>query len=143
MSFLCAHIPLNQVHCTTVTGTSMEPTITHNDIVIFTPPTKTLEVGDIISYKHSVEEIEYFFAHRIIDIVDDGYKTKGDSLNYKDNYIVSPEDVTCIMLFKIPFIITIGNFVKTFIGYLIFILIPATILIIKEIKNIKSLEIHT
>lgn len=121
----------------TVVGSSMEPTITHNDIVVFVSPDQ-LKVGDIISYNYRLDNNEIVtIAHRIIEITNEGYITKGDSHNYIDNYIVPSDDITGIMWFKIPYIAAIGHFTQTIPGYLTLILIPSILLIIKEIKKLK------
>ena len=136
--FVCIQLPLDSVHFMTVSGTSMEPVLTHNDIAVFKPALdQEVEVGDIISYTYCFENDETItIAHRIIDITDDGYKTKGDSLNQVDGYVVAEEDVLGVMWFKIPCVVKFGHFVHTLPGLFLVIIIPAVILILREVNKI-------
>jgi signal peptidase len=115
---------------------SMEPAIPVGSIVIIKPANPdTLKIGDIICFK---VETEYptTVTHRIIDITNEGFKTKGDANEDPDQWIVKKENVIGKVIAIIPLIGYLGYFVRTPIGFILLILIPATILIIIEIKNI-------
>ena len=140
LPFICVSLPLGSVNCTTVSGTSMEPALTQNDIAVFAPVDKPLEIGDIISFEYSTGSNKFNIAHRIIGITDEGYKTKGDSLQFEDNYIVTPESINGVMLFKIPYIVAVGHFTQTVPGFLLLIFLPASIIVVEELRKIKKLR---
>lgn len=123
----------------TVTGTSMNPGITENDILIVVPA-HTLKVGDVITYSHEIDGKTYPFTHRIIAMDGSTIRTKGDSLSAPDNYIVSQSDVKGKLAGKIPYIGALPHFASTASGYLLLILMPAFILIIKEIQKLRRQE---
>ena len=81
---------------------SMEPYIYPGDIVIVQTieEKEELEVGDVIQFW--AENI--FIIHRIIDIEQDGYKTKGDNNNTADSDLVKLEQIKGKMIGKIPVI---------------------------------------
>jgi len=115
---------------------SMEPAIPVGSIVIIKPADPdTLKIGDIICFK---VETEYptTVTHRIIGITSQGFITKGDANEDPDQWIVKKENVIGKLIAVIPLIGYLGYFVRTPIGFILLILIPATILIIIEIKNI-------
>lgn len=123
----------------TVTGTSMNPGITENDILILVPA-NTLKVGDVITYSHEIDERSYLFTHRIIAMDGNTIRTKGDSMSAPDTYIVSQSDVKGKLAGKIPYLGALPHFARTASGYFLLILMPAFILIIKEIKKLRRQE---
>lgn len=121
----------------TVTGTSMNPDITQNDIVVVVPTdTMSLEIGDVITYKLDMEGKNYMFTHRIVNIENGIIMTKGDNMPESDGYNVMSKDVVGMVVGTIPYIGGLIRFVHTTAGYLIFIFIPSILLIIREIKKI-------
>lgn len=121
----------------TVTGTSMSPSITDNDIIIVYPINiKYLNIGDIISYRHNINGKDYIFTHRIVKIDGNTINTKGDSIYIDDTYNITSDNIIGIMIGKVPYAGYVIRVVSSEIGYIIFIFIPAIILIVKEIKKI-------
>jgi signal peptidase len=115
---------------------SMEPAIPVGSIVVIKPANPdTLKIGDIICFKIEAEQ-PTTVTHRIIGITNEGFKTKGDANEDPDQWIVKKENVIGKVIAVIPLIGYLGYFVRTPIGFILLILIPATILIIIEIKNI-------
>ena len=124
-------IPTGPLHIMTVSGNSMEPVITANDIVVIIPA-----VGDIITYRpHFQSDEGASITHRVVGVVEEGYITKGDANELPDG-IVAPGDVIGIMVFKIPFIGALVHFARTPVGFLTVVLFPSIILIIIEIREI-------
>jgi len=129
--------PLSSVKILTVSGNSMEPVISEKDVVVVLPSDYAqLEKGDIIAYKHEVEGKEFLFTHRIVDINDDGFRTKGDALDEIDPYFVKPTEIVGVFKFKIPYLGTFFRFANTTPGFILLIIIPASLIIASEIKNI-------
>lgn len=134
---LGTHITVGPFQFKTVVGTSMDPGITSNDIILFMPiDHNELKVGDVISYNVARNGVTISVAHRITKIVEEGYITKGDNLKYDDYYVVSSEDINGAMQLRIPYIVALGKFTKTNLGFIIMIIIPALFIILYEIKKI-------
>lgn len=74
---------------------SMEPEIKVGEVV-FVLRKKQYKENDIITY--SVNN-SYFITHRIVEIVEEGYKTKGDSNNTEDENIVKIEQIQGKVIF--------------------------------------------
>ena len=115
---------------------SMEPAIPVGSIVVIKPANpNTLKVGDIICFKIESES-STTVTHRIINITDEGFITKGDANEDPDKWIVKKENIIGKVIAVIPYLGYLGYFVRTPIGFTLLIIIPATLLIILEIKNI-------
>lgn len=61
----------------------MVPTFEKGDIIIIKKQ-KEYNVGDIITYETEEQGTKYLVTHRIIEINENGYITKGDANNTKD-----------------------------------------------------------
>ena len=123
----------------TGTGSSMEPTLTQNDVIILTPVNpELLRVGDIITYERELDGGNkiIFVTHRIVEIEDGGIRTKGDAMPEADECVVKVSDVKGKVVGKIPYAALLVRFVHTTYGYLLFILAPASLLIGMELKKI-------
>ena len=115
---------------------SMEPAIPVGGVVVIKAvDTETLKVGDIICFKLS-ESTTTSITHRIINITDEGFITKGDANEDPDQWIVKKENVIGKVILTIPYIGYIGYFVRTPIGFTLLIILPASLIIILEIRNI-------
>jgi signal peptidase len=113
---------------------SMEPTIPVGGIVVIKPiDPETLKIGDIICFQLSEPTS---ITHRIKNITDQGFITQGDANEDPDQWIVKKENVIGKAIFTIPFIGYLGYFVRTPIGFILLILLPASVIIIMEIRNI-------
>ncbi|KKG66777.1 hypothetical protein DU67_02490 [Methanosarcina mazei] len=117
----------------------MEPAITANDIVVVIPAITQPSVGNIITYRHHFQSDEgSTITHRVVEVLEEGYITKGDANEIPDG-VVAPEDVIGIVVFKIPFIGALVHFARTPIGYLTIMIIPSFIIIIYEVREIVRL----
>jgi len=115
---------------------SMEPALPIGSVVVIKPvDTETLNIGDIICFRLS-ESATTTVTHRIINITNEGFTTKGDANEDPDQWIVKKENVIGKAIFTIPYIGYIGYFVRTPIGFILLIIIPASLIIIIEIRNI-------
>ena len=113
---------------------SMEPAIPVGGIVVIKPvDPETLKIGDIICFTLSEPTS---ITHRIKNITDEGFITKGDANEDPDQWIVKKENVIGKAILTIPFIGYIGYFVRTPTGFILLILLPASVIIIMEIRNI-------
>ena len=113
---------------------SMEPALPVGSVVVIKPvDPETLKEGDIICFKLSEPTS---ITHRIINTTDQGFITKGDANEDPDTWIVKKENVIGKVISTIPYIGYIGYFVRTPLGFILLIIIPATLLIIIETRNI-------
>ena len=115
---------------------SMEPAIPVGSIVVIKPANpNTLKVGDIICFKIESES-STTVTHRIINITDEGFITKGDANEDPDQWIVKKENIIGKVIAVIPYLGYLGYFIRTPVGFTLLIVIPAALLIILEIRNI-------
>jgi signal peptidase len=115
---------------------SMEPAIPVGSVVVIKPvDPETLKIRDIICFKLESESTTTV-THRIFNITDQGFITKGDANEDPDQWIVKKENVIGKAILTVPFIGYIGYFVRTPIGFILLILLPASAIIIMEIRNI-------
>lgn len=117
---------------------SMEPTIHTGSIVIIKPGSK-YKVGDIIIFgKDTKTEIPT--THRIVSsrAVEGNilFITKGDANEDIDFTEIYEKDVNGKILFSVPFMGYIINFIRKPVGVIIVIIIPALYIIFDEIKKI-------
>ena len=77
---------------------SMEPELPVGSLCMIDCQQKEPETGDIISYKAGDSVI----THRVIEVTDEGYVTKGDANDSKDPGIVKQKQVFGTCVFSIP-----------------------------------------
>ena len=114
---------------------SMSGTIEVNDM-IFAFKQDEYKVDDIITFKHG----KSLTTHRIVDITDEGFITKGDANNTEDKEPVKAEDIVGKVVLVIPKIGVVMEYMQKPIGMLALILLGFGVLIIPEIlgKDKKS-----
>lgn len=117
---------------------SMEPTIKTGSVTIIQKNDK-YDKGDIITYQKGQKDL---VTHKITQVfsegVDASYKTKGDNNNAEDMLLVNKSNVIGKTLFAIPYLGWVVGFLKTKIGVIILILIPAGYFIGRESLSIKG-----
>jgi signal peptidase len=118
---------------------SMEPKIRTGSIVLDKKQVD-YSVEDVITYR--VANSKDTVTHRIIEIKKVGeaiaYQTKGDANDAPDRELVPIDNVVGKVYLSIPFLGYFVAFLKTLPGLIIFIVIPATIIVYQELTNIKS-----
>ena len=131
--------PLN-LRVFSVSSGSMEPTISTGSIV-FVQKQEAYNVQDIITYASRANR-NATTTHRIIEIFNDAdlgrisYGTQGDANEDPDFGITLESQIIGKVIFQIPFVGYFVNFAKTQAGFIVFIVIPATIIIYTELQNI-------
>jgi signal peptidase I len=128
-----------------VTSGSMEPTLKTGS-VIFVVPKETYEVGDVVTFKHelgaSLKDPNSTATHRITEIHDDEgratFTTKGDANQTPDQSNLEIARVLGRVSFSIPYLGRAVAFAKTQMGFVLLIIIPATLIIYSEILTIKK-----
>ena len=128
-------VPLaGDTHYLAVYSGSMEPTIPVGNVVVIKPvdPNK-LQKDEIICFKVSKPKS---ITHRIIDITDEGFITKGDANEDPDPFLVEKKNIIGKVVFTIPWLGYLNHFVKTPLGFTLFIILPAAIIIAEETRTI-------
>lgn len=117
---------------------SMEPAVQTGSVVIVRPiGPEEIRTGDIIMYSspdrtslitHRVVKIEYTPGLRFV--------TKGDANNNSDINPIQPDQILGIVTFTIPFLGYLTQFIRTPLGFILFFLTPAAILIGSEMFHL-------
>lgn len=129
----------------TVQSGSMSPKIPIGSIVII-KPASSYKVGDIITFK-SVKDLneknpKKTTTHRIVKIKFQKGKlqfiTKGDANNAPDSQPVALKQILGKTVISLPLLGYLIGFANTQTGFIVLIVIPATIIIYSELLNIKK-----
>ena len=127
----------------TVRSGSMEPTINVGDIVVVSTVVgfDDIKVGDVITFRYSGDsDPNRFITHRVIDVVEGefekSFKTKGDANEDEDLRMVSSSEFVGKTVMVIPFVGYFTDFARSTAGYVLFILIPAVLIISFEVVRI-------
>lgn len=121
---------------------SMTPAIRQGELVIVKPQASYAE-GDIITFSHRNDPTQ-FTTHRLVQRSEDKdlnrvtFTTKGDANDSPDLATTIKSQIVGKVLFSIPLIGYLVAFAKTQLGFVILVVIPATILIYEESKNLKK-----
>jgi len=121
---------------------SMSPAVPVGSIV-FTKSNESYGIGDIITFSSGGNTLT---THRIVEIVNDGelvYKTKGDANEEPDNFRVTSDKIVGQAFLHIPFLGYFANFVRTPKGFVILVVIPASIIVYEELKNILRIALSS
>ena len=128
-----------------IVSPSMVPNINVQDAIIIgrTDP-NDLKQGDIISY---LATDSYYsgkvITHRIIGIEDVNgelfFRTKGDNNNVADGVLVNEDNVYGKVLFRIPFLGYVRQFLSTYFGWILCIALPILYLIMTEVVRLRKM----
>ena len=94
-SLLCQIMDLKPV---VVLSGSMEPAMKTGSLAFIDTSNRTVFEGDVISFWAG----DLLVSHRVIEITDQGYRTKGDNNDVVDAGIVKDSSVEGKILFSIP-----------------------------------------
>ncbi|WML46662.1 signal peptidase I [Neobacillus sp. PS3-34] len=115
----------------TVLTNSMLPNISAGDMVFVKQNDySSIKKGDIISFKVSDDRI---VTHRVLRVTKEGFLTKGDNNNVKDNWLVKPDSLVGEVALTIPKAGYISKFVSSKIGFGLFIILPLFLLVLIEV----------
>ena len=113
---------------------SMSGTIEPNDLIV-TRGQAEYRQGDVITYANPYSTV----THRIVQITDEGYRTKGDANNTEDSETVLPEQVIGRVVLTVPKIGGVILFLKSPLGMLcMFAAFVSAIELPQIIKRIKK-----
>lgn len=118
---------------------SMEPALKLGGVV-FSVPQNSYNPGDIITFAKDGNK-ENLVTHRVnFKLYPDGvnsdpvYKTSGDANEEFDRWEVKQYDIVGKVVFSIPYVGYAVDFAKRPYGFLLFVIVPATIIIYEELK---------
>ncbi len=120
---------------------SMEPAIHTGSVIIIKEAIDApLKTGDIVTFR-SAEYDSMLVTHRIIaleesDTGDLTYITRGDANDANDLSALEPSKIQGIMLFSIPLLGYVLDFMQSREGLLFLVIIPGTLLAVHEGKEI-------
>jgi len=128
-----------------VTSGSMEPAVKTGSVV-FTVKTENYLPGDIVSFTIG-EDSKNLITHRIIHkIYDTGlnptYLTSGDANEDLDTWTLTDKNIKGKVIFTVPHIGYVANFAKEPTGFILFVIVPATIVVYEELKLLISESIN-
>jgi signal peptidase len=134
--------PMKNYRFLRVMSGSMEPTIKTGAVVLIQKVApESLRENDIITFG-SAEDPNLSITHRLVKIEEkEGetvFKTRGDANNSEDINEVSPADVQGKVIFSLPLLGYLAVFIKEPLGFGLLVVLPAILIIISEILNIKK-----
>ncbi len=128
----------------TVETGSMEPNVKKGSLVVVVPR-NDYSINSIITFKNYLNPsnlTEYFITHRLVNkVIDNGetkYETKGDANQNSDQLLVEKNKVIGEVLVSVPYLGMPISFAKSKIGFVLLIIIPAMIIVGKEIGNMQE-----
>jgi len=97
---------------------SMEPDLKHNDLIVVKKfDFNKLAVGDIVSFKSTIDGNTITVTHKIVEQVDGGFRTKGTNPNAKvDPNILTKDNYIGKFAWSSPFLGKIFAFTKSVPG---------------------------
>lgn len=121
---------------------SMEPTV-HKGAVVVVVAQDNYSEGDIITFR-AVNSSDKTVTHRIVGIEKDddigklSYSTQGDANEDPDSNTTDQSKVIGRVITSIPYLGYPISLAKTQTGFILLIIIPATLIVYSEVNNIKN-----
>jgi len=124
---------------------SMEPEIKTGSVVLSQPQTIYFR-GDIITFKaekdRTVKNPRYTTTHRVHELQEAEGKlmfiTKGDANDSPDGTPITQDLILGKVLVAVPYLGYLVSFAKTEAGFILLIIVPATLIIYSELVSIKN-----
>lgn len=118
-----------------IVSPSMVPRVNVNDAVVAVRPSeKSLKENNIITFtSNDVRYPGITVTHRILNIVDCKYQTKGDNNTTPDDSLVPFESIIGKVILVIPWLGFVRAFLTRPIGWILVVAIPCVFLIIFDI----------
>ena len=117
-----------------VSSGSMEPAVKTGSLVIVFP-SPLYKVGDIVTYKTGKKDTT---THRLVAASGGQYKTAGDANNTPDPALITSDSILGRVVSVTPYLGYIAGFAKTPPGFILFVIVPATIIVYEELKSLFS-----
>jgi signal peptidase len=137
------------MHFLTVMSGSMEPYMHVGDVVISsTVNPHSIKVGDVITFQYDADnDPNRYVTHRVINISTTdssiAFKTKGDANEDPDAGLVQSSRLVGKVIVVLPYLGHLGTFARSKAGYVVFLVIPALLIIIHEVIRIVRIKKST
>ncbi|WP_255151897.1 signal peptidase I [Halorarius halobius] len=119
-------------HAFVVLSGSMEPSIAPGDVVVVAGG--PVAVGDVITFRRGGDVPT---THRVVEVVDGAYRTKGDANENVDAGLVQPEQVLGRVAFVLPFVGHVVLWANTQTGFLLLVALPLAALVALELWELR------
>jgi len=134
----------SNIELLTVLSPSMSPTIPMGSIVVIEPANvPEIRVGEVITYG-SMEFPGSTVTHRVIEVLNQesnpAFRTQGDANDAPDLDPVPSSLVLGRVIFHLPLIGFIIQFIRKPVGFLLVILIPAVMVLVGEVQELLNLK---
>lgn len=113
---------------------SMKPAIKTGSVAVVKSVSE-YKVGDIITFG-PYSKTKAPTTHRLVEIKDGNYITKGDANNAPDTRVIAKRDIIGKVLLDVPYLGYAVAAAKTPAGFTAIIIIPAAIIIYDEVRKI-------
>jgi signal peptidase len=127
-----------------VASGSMEPKIPLGSVVVIQPvEAASIQLGQVVTYR-SPEMPAVVVTHRVVEVVlpeggEAVFRTQGDANDEPDLELIAGSDVLGRVLFHLPYLGILSQFVRTRQGWAILVLLPAGMIILMEVVSILKL----
>ncbi len=118
---------------------SMEPAIGTGSVVVVQKASRTFSVGDVITFKRAGGDP---VTHRVTSVKTENgetlYETKGDANATPDASLIKHTQVLGSVVWTVPHLgkaIAVG---KTPAGFILMVIIPATLVVYEELRSVKK-----
>ena len=123
-----------------VRTSSMEPAMPAGSLAVMSPvDPANIEVGDIIAFDPPWEE-GVTVSHRVVEVLDNGFVTKGDAVEDSDPFIIPGENVIGQVSWHIPYVgyplNDVRNFASSIWGFCLVIVLPAMVIFGSTIRDV-------
>jgi signal peptidase len=112
----------------------MAPSLRAGDLVLLRPTGKVINPGTVVTYDFQGKLI----THRVVEVVGDMLVTKGDNNQEVDPWRVSFSDVVGVPRVRIPYGGYLLEFVRSPVGFLLLVILPACWIIVIEARRIAA-----
>ena len=125
----------------TVLSGSMSPTFDAGSLVVIKPvEAASIKVNDVIAFRSPEFADGTVVTHRVVEVKSKGgmlsFMTKGDANEEPDDSLVPSGSVVGRVIFHIPLFGYVASFVRTPLGFILCLVIPAAIFIGGATKSI-------
>jgi len=133
-------LPFFPLESRSVLTGSMAPAIPTGSVVFIYPQASYGE-GDIITFRPAGSAVALPITHRIVAVLPQGdgtthFVTMGDANQAEDAETVSHSDIYGKVIFHIPWLGLLLDFVRTPLGFALLIIVPALLVVYDESKKI-------
>jgi len=117
-----------------VSSGSMEPAVKTGGLVVVLP-SSSYRIGDVVTYKTGPKDTT---THRLVAAADGQYRTAGDANKAPDTGVIASDQILGKVIYSLPQAGYLAAFAKTPPGFILFVIVPATIIVYEELKALIS-----